>query len=220
MGEASQTFLFADLAGFTALTEAHGDEQAADTAAAFFTCVRDQLGDYRADEVKTIGDAVMVRSETARDAVLLALGIVEAVEAEPLLPTVRVGMDTGQGVEREGDWFGSAVNTAARLAGAAAGAEVLLSEGTYRAAGELSGVEFRRHGEIRLKNLPVPTLVYAVVRVGGRDGDLAIDPVCRMVIAENAAAGRLIFDGVEYEFCSLDCAGKFAADPERYLPPP
>jgi class 3 adenylate cyclase len=52
----NSTFLFADLAGFTALTEAHGDEDAIGIAMDFATRVRALLAEYRAQEVKTIGD--------------------------------------------------------------------------------------------------------------------------------------------------------------------
>ena len=61
MGEEQHTFLFADLAGFTALTEAHGDRQAADVAAEFSAAVRRLLSSHQAEEVKTIGDALMIR---------------------------------------------------------------------------------------------------------------------------------------------------------------
>lgn len=50
-----QTFLFADLSGFTALTEAHGDEQAADLVGGFCVAVRRLLAAHQAQEVKTIG---------------------------------------------------------------------------------------------------------------------------------------------------------------------
>ena len=61
----SQTFLFADLAGYTALTEAHGDE----AAAAFCSAVGRILPDYAAEEIKSIGDALMIRILDAGDAV-------------------------------------------------------------------------------------------------------------------------------------------------------
>ena len=59
------TFLFADISGFTALTEAHGDEEAADLAGQFFADVRVLLGEHGAEEVKTLGDAVMIRCDSA-----------------------------------------------------------------------------------------------------------------------------------------------------------
>ena len=66
---AVQTFLFADLSGFTALTEAHGDEQAADLVGGFCVAVRRLLAEHQAQEVKTIGDALMLRAGDAAAAI-------------------------------------------------------------------------------------------------------------------------------------------------------
>ena len=55
------TFLFADIAGFTALTEAHGDEQAAALAADFCAAVKAELPTATRPHVKSIGDALMLR---------------------------------------------------------------------------------------------------------------------------------------------------------------
>ena len=63
------TFLFADLAGFAALTEVHGDEEAAELVGAFCGVIRDLLPRYGGEEVKTIGDAVMVRLDRAADGI-------------------------------------------------------------------------------------------------------------------------------------------------------
>ena len=210
------TFLFADLAGFTALTEAHGDERAADMAAEFCNVVRALLLSPGAEEIKTIGDAVMLRCEKADAGVDLGVRILEGVEAKEGFPVVRVGMNTGQAIKRGGDWFGAAVNVAARVSGAAGGGEVLLTEATRAAASELEGIELRRHGELRLKNVKRPVVVYQALRVGANTGAVPIDPVCRMAISENHSAGALTYEGREYRFCSLRCAAEFASDPEHY----
>src|SRR5215213_6776939 len=110
MSRQPKTFLFADLAGFTALTEAHGNEEAADLAADFGRCVRALLPDYGAEEVKTLGDAIILQCHNATSAVELGLRIVEEVNNRPQFPIVRVGMHSGDAVERSGDWFGNAVN--------------------------------------------------------------------------------------------------------------
>jgi class 3 adenylate cyclase len=86
--------------GFTALTEAHGDEQAADLVGGFCGAVRRLLADHQAQEVKTIGDAVMLRSADAAAAIRLGLCIVHDVGAQHGFPLVRVGMHTGPAVER------------------------------------------------------------------------------------------------------------------------
>jgi adenylate cyclase len=67
------TFIFSDLVGFTALTEANGDDRAAELALDFYGRVRTMLADHRAEEVKTIGDAVMLRCEDPALAVRLGL---------------------------------------------------------------------------------------------------------------------------------------------------
>jgi adenylate cyclase len=101
-GSVVQTFLFADLSGFTALTEAHGDEQAADLVAGFCVAVRRLLAAHQAQEVKTIGDALMLRTGDAAAAIRLGLCIVHDVGAQHGFPLVRVGMHTGPAVERRG----------------------------------------------------------------------------------------------------------------------
>jgi class 3 adenylate cyclase/YHS domain-containing protein len=212
-----QTFIFADLAGFTAMTEAHGDEEAAGVAAEFCRAVRALLADHGAQEVKTIGDALMLRAGDPARAVELGLRIVEDVGAQHGFPTVRVGMHTGSAVERDGDWFGAAVNLAARVSGAASGGEVLLSDATRQAADELGSVNLRERGRQELKNVSDPVLLFAALRAGERDDSgLPIDPVCRMAVDPDRSAGTLRSRNTEFHFCSLACVEAFAAAPERY----
>lgn len=130
---------------------------------------------------------------------------------------MRVGIHTGAAVRRDGDWFGSAVNLAARLSGRASGGEVLLSDATRRAAGVARGIELVDRGRLELRNVREPVHVFAAYLAKPRDEQgLAVDPVCRMVVDPRSAAGRLVHDQVEYQFCSLRCAGEFARAPDRY----
>lgn len=211
------TFLFADLAGYTALTETHGDERAADLAEEFFAVVRGILGDYHAEEVKTIGDAVMLRVDDAADAIGLGLRIVGEVGARHGRPGVRVGMNTGPAVRRGEDWFGAAVNLAARVAGLAGDCDVLLTEATREAAGKLRGIGLEQRGRQSLKNVGKPIVIYAAGALGDRSAEgLPIDPVCRMAVDPQRAAGTLIHEGVRYTFCSLRCAALFADGPQGF----
>jgi class 3 adenylate cyclase len=217
MSSGGSTFLFADLAGFTALTEAHGDEQAAEHAISFCARVRELLPRHGAEEVKTIGDAVMARVDDAADAICLGLAIVDEVRTLPGFPAVHVGMHTGDAVERGGDWFGAAVNLAARVAATAGGNEVLISAATREAAGEPGGIELDRRGPQWLKNVGEPIVLYRALRSGARREEEIVDPVCRMRVDPAHAAGTLKHDGATYHFCSLECAAAFASEPERYL---
>ena len=145
------TFLFADLAGFTALTEAMGDRDAAELAGEFCYAVRELLPEHRAQEVKAIGDALMIRGDQASEAIQLGLRVVHEVGGKHFFPTVRVGMHTGPAVERNGDWFGATVNVAARVSGIAAGGEVLVTEATREAAGDVREVDFHERGRRALR---------------------------------------------------------------------
>jgi adenylate cyclase len=213
----AHTFFFADLAGYTALTEAMGDTDAAELAHQFYAAAGELAGEYRAEPVKMIGDAVLVRADDAAPAVQLALCLVHEVGGRHMFPAVRVGMDTGPAVERARDWFGATVNLAARVSGEAAGGEVLVTEATRQAAGAVAGVDFHARGKRTVRNVREPVVLYAAAREGAvTEEGLPIDPVCRMAVDPEHAAGQLVYDGVELHFCSLDCARRFLAAPEHY----
>jgi adenylate cyclase len=151
------TFLFADLVGFTQFTARHGDDRAADLAVSFHEHVLGLAAELGCHVVKGVGDAVMVRSENGDAAVELAKRILGLAEKEGF-PPARVGLDTGPAVERDGDWFGSTVNTASRVTAAAGAGELLMTERTRRAAAGVSSIELSERGPRRLKGLPTHTL--------------------------------------------------------------
>lgn len=214
------TFLFADIAGFTALTEAHGDDDAADLALDFGERVREILPPGDGELVKTIGDALMVRLASPALAVTVGLVITHELMADHGQPAVRVGMHMGPASERGGDFFGATVNLAARIAGAAAGGEVLLSEVVHREASGLAGVQFSSRGAQRLRNVPKPIVVYSAERTDAeRRSGRALDPVCHMAMIPGREASRMEHEGTVYLFCSELCAERFAAAPEDYAAP-
>jgi Cu+-exporting ATPase len=62
-----------------------------------------------------------------------------------------------------------------------------------------------------------PVDLFAAVRTGeGSEGQLPVDPVCRMAVDPDRAAGRLMHEGTAYFFCTLACAGEFARQPDSY----
>jgi adenylate cyclase len=121
------TFLFVDLVGFTALTEAEGDEVAAETARRFRRTMRSLSRRHGAWQVKSMGDGVMIWSPDPAKAVALATETVRDVGTRQDLLPVRVGVHTGTAVMDGMDWFGSAVNVAARLAEEAEPNQALIS---------------------------------------------------------------------------------------------
>jgi class 3 adenylate cyclase len=155
------TFLFADIAGFTALTEAHGDEQAALLVAEFCDAVQSELPAFGGMHVKTIGDALMVRVRDPDRAVLLGLRIAHDVMHRHGAPAVRVGLHHGPAIERDADYFGAAVNLAARVSAAATGGEVLLTAETAALAPDVEGVLYESRGSQTFRNVREPVELVA-----------------------------------------------------------
>src|SRR5258707_534313 len=110
----SETFLFADLCGFTEYTCRFGDAHAADLAVAFHRSVREMASEEGCDVDRSRGGGVMVPPP----ACLVPVPFPHRLggggrKAGP--PPIRVGLDRGPAVERDGDWYGTTVNAAARL---------------------------------------------------------------------------------------------------------
>jgi class 3 adenylate cyclase len=150
------TFVFADLAGYTALTEERGDEAGARVAREFRRTMCALSRAHGARQVKSMGDGVMIWAPDAARAVALAARAVEQVGARPDLLPVRVGVHTGPAVMRGCDWYGSAVNVAARLAAEAEPGQALVSAATRAAAGGSAAVRLGDRRELRLRGMGQP----------------------------------------------------------------
>lgn len=211
------TFLFADIAGFTALTEAHGDEDAAQLAADFCHEVRRVVPDYGGEHVKNIGDALMLRMRDPAAAVRLGLWITHELMSEHGSPSVRVGLHHGPAVRRDGDYYGASVNLAARISGEASANDVLMTAGTAALAGDLPNVVYEPRGRRQLRHVHEPVELVGAVRTGESAGaGLMFDPVCRMAVDPSHAAGQLVHRDETHWFCSLECAAAFARSPDSY----
>jgi class 3 adenylate cyclase/YHS domain-containing protein len=210
------TFAFVDLAGFTALTEAHGDTEAVAMVHAFRDRTREVLA---ADDelVKTIGDAVMLAFPTPTAAVRALGALLQrelARDDAVLLP--RIGAHHGAAVAVEGDYYGAAVNLAARVAGRARGGEFLVTSDTAFAARDAGSI-VTHVGAVELRNIAHPVDIYAVGVTDATAG-VAVDPVCRMrVPIAGPAAVALEWSGRTVHFCGLPCVSSFARHPEQYL---
>jgi adenylate cyclase len=155
LGRLRVSIVFADLAGYTRLTEELGDELAVDAVERFVEAVGNTLPD-EARIVKTIGDEVMVVGSDAGALADWAVGFQELVRDERPLP--RIGLHHGEVVYRDGDYFGREVNLAARVVARAAGGEVLVTRPVVDAAG--AHLEFERIGEVKLKGFFEPTELF------------------------------------------------------------
>lgn len=209
----SWTFAMVDLAGYTALTEAHGDEHAADLATRFAEIATQSLGPE--DRlIKPIGDAVLLACPDPDAGLRVVDELLWACSELDGFPVARAGLHHGPAVERAGDMFGTTVNVAARLAGIAAGGQVVASREVADTARE-RGMPVSTLGVVELRNLTTPVELFDVgigpVRTTG-----SIDPVCRMWVDHARAVGRFRHDNTDYWFCSRDCAARFVTAPGAF----
>ena len=216
-GQLWVAILFVDLASFTPMTVAMGDQMAADVLERFSRIVREAVTRREGRVVKQIGDAFMLTFPEPRSAVACALEIEHRTAEEPQFPAVRSGLHWGQVLYREGDYLGVSVNVAARVAAEAQRHQVMVTAPVRREAAGLSDVEFVPLGTRRLKGLTDEVELFQVVR-RGREGATRrqVDPVCGMELGVGEAAARLSFKGQERVFCSQECLQRFVAEPERY----
>lgn len=212
----SLTFLFADLAGFTALTETHGDDDAADVVARFYDLARASLT-AEARLIKTIGDAVMIVADQSPAAVSIALQLVATVQAETGFPAVRAGLHSGSAVERSGDYFGATVNLAARITAYARSDQILCTEAVAESIRALDVAVIHSAGIVSFKNVAQPVALFELEDSQHHVTHHEIDPVCRMGLDPDTAPARLPFRDRLYHFCSFACAQKFAQTPEAYV---
>jgi len=162
------TLLFTDVEGSTRLWETEPAKMG-EAMARHDTLARTAVVEHQGSVVKTTGDGLHAVFGEAADALRAALAI-EVALADPAATAgmalhVRCGLHTGTVETRDDDYFGSAVNRAARIMGAAHGGQVLLSQAVVEAIRERlpPGVTLRDLGRVRLRDLASPEHVYQAV---------------------------------------------------------
>jgi class 3 adenylate cyclase/DNA-binding CsgD family transcriptional regulator len=160
------TILFTDIEGSTTLNERLGDQRWLEVLRAHNAIVREQVRAHGGYEVKTEGDGFMVAYPSAGRALESAIAIQRALAAynqsaeEPVY--VRIGLHTGEPIAEEEDFYGTAVNMAARIGARAAGGQILVSEVVRQL---VAGKEFALtdRGAAVLRGFQDPTRVYEAV---------------------------------------------------------
>jgi adenylate cyclase len=154
LGRVRVAIAFADLAGYTRLTEELGEEEALEVVERFVGAVEDSLPDD-ARVIKTIGDEVMIVGSDASALADWAVGFQELAVERPL---PRIGLHAGLALYRDGDYYGRAVNLASRVGARAAAGEVLVTREVVEAAGR--HLAFQHIGEVKLKGFDEATELF------------------------------------------------------------
>jgi adenylate cyclase len=158
--------VFADLSGYTRLTEESGDEEAARVSLKLAELVNEIASRHRGTVVKMLGDGVHFHFKDPQDGVVASLEIVERVQPAGL-PPAHVGVNAGPMIYDEGDYFGRTVNIASRIASQAGSDRVFVGEDVLRHVTP-SGFRLVEVGAFELKGIAKPLTLYEAIR-GGDD---------------------------------------------------
>ena len=124
---------FADLVGFTALSQALDEQELAAVVSRFENLAYDTIGHLGGRVVKMIGDEVMFVADDVRVAAEIALTLAETYARDETISAVRVGLASGPVLAHEGDYFGPVVNLASRIVNIAYPGTVVAAEDVYEA---------------------------------------------------------------------------------------
>ena len=159
---------FADLVGFTRLGEELPPEG--------IELLANRLADLARDVavtpvrlIKTIGDAVMFVSTDTAALLDVMLALIDATEADELLPQLRVGVAYGPAVSRAGDWFGSPVNLASRVTSVARPGSVLVTAAAHEQIGDDARFHWSYAGDRRLRGIRDDVDLYRLRRAEDPD---------------------------------------------------
>ena len=167
-----QTFLIADIRGYTFFSQEHGDEAAGQLASRFAAVTTQVIEAGGGIVLELRGDEALCTFSTTRRAIRAAIELQARLRTEtlsdPTLPLpVGIGIDTGEAVAVAGGFRGRALNLAARLCGSARAGEILASREAIHMAGRMDGIRVEDRGYASFKGIPEPV---GVIRVSG-DGE-------------------------------------------------
>lgn len=153
-----ETVVFVDVSNYTRLSREAGDQKAAEQAVLLTDTAQASAQRHGGRLVKSLGDAALVHFPSATPALEFALDMVSKA-GERGLWTLHAGVNSGPMLRRDGDYFGSAVNIASRVADAAREGEVVV---TRRVADAWKGdaVSFSPLGRVPVKNVDEPVELF------------------------------------------------------------
>jgi adenylate cyclase len=134
---------FADLVGFTALSQELPEQELASLVSRFEQLAHDTIVQLGGRVVKMIGDEVMFAVPELRPGVEIALSLADAYNDDEQLQDVRVGFASGNVLQLQGDMYGPPVNLASRIVSIARPRSVVVSESVHDALADEPGYEWR-----------------------------------------------------------------------------
>ena len=165
--------MFTDIVGSTQMTHERGDYAAQDVVRIHNAIVRQALAAHHGREVKHTGDGIMASFSSAANAVRAGADIqreLRTLNAKPdVFPVlVRIGLNAGEAVQEEDDFFGTTVQPSARVCDKAGTGEVFVTD-NVRVLSDGQGLVFNDAGKFEMKGVPEPMTLYRVAITGSSD---------------------------------------------------
>ena len=170
------TIMFADITGSTSLYDTHGNDIAESIVSESITQASNCVTDNNGSVVKTIGDEIMCSFEKSEHALDASACIHNYFKDNLILSkypvAFRIGVHSGECVMSKNDYFGDAVNIAARLAAIARGQQTIFSDAAY----EQSDIEHknnsRKYDVTNLKGKESKIVIYELLWEDNQDDEL------------------------------------------------
>ncbi|MEI8155785.1 MAG: adenylate/guanylate cyclase domain-containing protein [Burkholderiales bacterium] len=170
--------VFADIVGSTSLFEKMGDTNASALMTQLTGVLSKVFEQHNGRVVKMLGDGVFAVFPQAGDAVAACVNLQARFKAQPVVPfgdgraiQMQMGVESGELVEIEGDCFGDAVNSAARLADLAGAEQILTTQNVWNEILASQRPALRSLGPMHLRGKAQATHIYRVEWQTGRDTD-------------------------------------------------
>ena len=195
------TFLFTDLVGSTTLIDRLGDDAADSVRRDHFDMLRKAVEEAGGEEVKNLGDGLMVSFASPVAAVSCAVAMQRAVAESDL--RIRVGVHAGEPAHEGDDYFGTPVVVAKRLCDRAEGGQILATELLAGLVGTRGGFRFVSRGRLALKGLSEPVATVEVRWQPG-EGDIGATTTGRRRAGRPARSRVPAIVGREHELAVLD----------------
>ena len=156
---------FADLVGFTAISQQLDERELAKAVGRFEEIAYDAIAERGGRVVKMIGDEVMFVADDVKAAADIALTLAEVYAEDETLPDVRVGLAHGAALARDGDYFGPTVNLASRIVNIAYAGATIVSESVHERLKDDPAFGWKPLRPRRLKGIG-PTPLWVLMRAG------------------------------------------------------
>jgi adenylate cyclase len=178
------TVVFADLVGSTGIYESLGDADASHFITQLTSALSKIFTAQQGRVIKLLGDGLLVVFQHENDALAACAAIQQQLQDHPIYPggnaqasapvQIQMGLDAGDVVEIDGDCFGDAVNSAARLAELAGGAQILTTLRVYEALPSAQRRRVLSMGPLYLRGKSEATEVFRVQWRAGIDNEVTI----------------------------------------------